>query len=57
MFWIEVGWFWGCLGRERIMILCKGELEISSDIEGIEFHYYKEKPEEAGKKIDLFIKN
>lgn len=53
--WLEIGWFWGRLGRKRILILCKKGLEIPSDLQGIELHYYKEKPEEVREKICLFI--
>lgn len=53
--WLEVGWFWGRLGRKRIMILCKKGLEIPSDLQGIELFYYKEKPEEVKDKIYWFI--
>jgi len=53
--WLEVGWFWGRLGRERVMILCKENVEIPSDIIGMELYYYREKPEEKAKEIRLFI--
>jgi len=53
--WLEVGWFWGRLGRERVMILCKENVEIPSDIQGIELYYYRENPEEKAKEIRLFI--
>ena len=54
--WLEIGWFWGRLCRERIMILCKEEVEIPSNIRGIEFYYYKEKHIEKSEQIRLFIK-
>ena len=53
--WLETGWFWGRLSRERIIILCKGSLEIPSDLQGIELYYYREKPVEVEDKIRLFI--
>lgn len=53
--WLEVGWFWGRLGRSRIMILCRGEMEIPSDLQGIELYHYQEKPTEKGEQIRLFI--
>ncbi|MBO8140233.1 MAG: nucleotide-binding protein [Thermosipho sp. (in: Bacteria)] len=53
--WLEVGWFWGRLGRERVMILCKENVEIPSDIQGIELYFYRKKPEEKAKEIRLFI--
>jgi len=53
--WLEVGWVWGCLGRNRIMILCRGNIEIPSDAAGIEVYFYDKKPQEKGDQIRLFI--
>ena len=33
----EIGWFWGHLGRNRMMLLFRGDLEIPTDLQGIEF--------------------
>jgi hypothetical protein len=54
--WLEVGWFWGRLGRKRVMILRRGDIELPSDLQGIEFFAYTESPEEAGDKIREFIR-
>lgn len=32
--WVEVGWFWGRLGRERILIWFKEDIELPSDLQG-----------------------
>ncbi len=32
--WVEVGWFWGRLGRERIFLWRKDEVELPSDLQG-----------------------
>jgi predicted nucleotide-binding protein len=53
--WLEVGWFWGRLGRERVMLLCKGDIEFPSDLRGIEFYLYTSRPEEVGDRIRQFI--
>jgi predicted nucleotide-binding protein len=55
--WLEIGWFWGRLGRQRILLLCKGETEIPSDLSGIEVSYYKEDPSECLKAIAEFVQN
>jgi hypothetical protein len=33
--WVEVGWFWGRLGRERIFLWLKDKIEIPSDLQGV----------------------
>jgi hypothetical protein len=43
---LELGYFWGKLGRSRIFPLIKGEMELPSDIDGMFIHRYKEKIEE-----------
>lgn len=53
--WLEVGWFWGALGRNRIMILCRGDIEIPSDVKGMEIYYYDKHPSDRGEKIRSFI--
>lgn len=53
--WLEVGWIWGAFGRDRIMILCRDDIEIPSDIQGIEVYYYDKKSREKAEQIRLFI--
>jgi predicted nucleotide-binding protein len=53
--WVEVGWFWGRLGRKRILILVRGNVEIPSDLDGIEYHSYKQSPLELEKQIRAFL--
>jgi predicted nucleotide-binding protein len=53
--WLETGWFWGVLGRNRVMILCNGEIEMPSDLQGIEVYYYDSRPSEKLEQIRLFI--
>jgi predicted nucleotide-binding protein len=43
---LELGYFWGSLGRSRIFTLIKGEIELPSDIYGIFTHRFEEKVEE-----------
>jgi predicted nucleotide-binding protein len=33
--WVEVGWFWGRLGRERIFLWLKDEVKLPSDLQGV----------------------
>lgn len=42
--WLEVGWFWGRLGRDKVMLLRKGQVDVPSDLQGLEYHSYREAP-------------
>jgi Predicted nucleotide-binding protein containing TIR-like domain len=53
--WVEVGWFWGRLGRSRVLLLVRGEVEIPSDLDGIEYHSYQESVLELKPKIQTFL--
>lgn len=44
--WVEVGWFWGRLGRHRVLLLVRGDIEIPSDLDGIELFKYTHSPVE-----------
>jgi hypothetical protein len=61
--WLEVGWFWGRLGRSKILVLCKGSVDmpsgvdIPSDLSGIEVLRYTDTPIEAAEKIREFIRH
>jgi hypothetical protein len=51
--WVEVGWFWGRLGRSRVLLLVRGDVEIPSDLDGIEYHRY----ERSVLELDSYIQN
>jgi predicted nucleotide-binding protein len=51
---VEIGWFWGRLGRGRILLLVKKELELPSDLQGVEYHRFEAKVEEVTEKIRDF---
>jgi predicted nucleotide-binding protein len=55
--WVEVGWFWGRLGRERILLLVRGDVEVPSDLDGIEYFSYEQSPlePEPERKIRAFL--
>jgi predicted nucleotide-binding protein len=53
---VELGWFWGRLGRERVLLLVKEELELPSDLQGVEFHRFRNRVEEVFEKVrDFFV--
>jgi hypothetical protein len=52
---LEYGWFWGRLGRERVLLLIKGELELPSDLAGLYYHSYSLSPDECQEAIADFV--
>ena len=52
---LEYGWFWGRLGRDRVLLLIKGELELPSDLAGLYYHSYAISPDECHEAIGDFI--
>ncbi len=55
--WVEVGWFWGRLGRHRVLLLTRGEIEIPSDLDGIELFKYERSPLEHERAIRGFLES
>jgi hypothetical protein len=53
--WVEVGWFWGRLGRNRVLTLARGDIEIPSDVNPILYEKYTKSPTEAAPKIRTFL--
>jgi predicted nucleotide-binding protein with TIR-like domain len=53
--WVEVGWFWGRLGRNRVLLLVRGDVEIPSDLDGIEYYSYRRSVLEAETLIRKFL--
>ena len=48
---MELGWFMARLGRDRVMILYSGELEVPSDILGVVFLEFQERIDEVANRI------
>lgn len=40
--WVEVGWFWGRLGRERVFLWLKDDVKLPSDLQGAASTYATE---------------
>ena len=55
--WLECGWLWGALGRDRLLLLTKGEVEIPSDLDGVEYYRYKVTPDEVFEQIRKFVEH
>lgn len=52
---IEIGWFWGRLGRDRVLLLVKEELELPSDLQGLEYYRFQTNVEDVSEKIRDFF--
>lgn len=52
---IEIGWMWGKLGREHCLLLTRGDVEIPSDLSGVELHRFNGSPVECSEKLREFI--
>lgn len=52
---VEIGWFWGRLGRKRCLLLVRGDIEIPSDLSGVEVHRYADSPTECSEVLRDFI--
>lgn len=53
--WVEVGWFWGRLGRSRVLLLVRGDVEVPSDLDGIEYKTYTQSVLELAPVIQSFL--
>src|SRR5262249_7084814 len=42
--WVEVGWFWGRRGRDKLLLLTKENVTIPSDLGGVESVEYASSP-------------
>ena len=52
---VEIGWFWGKLGRGKCLLLVRGDLEIPSDLSGVEVHRFSTSPTECSEVLRDFI--
>jgi hypothetical protein len=52
---VEVGWFWGKFGRGKCLLLVRGNIEIPSDLSGIEVHRFVSSPTECSETLRDFI--
>jgi predicted nucleotide-binding protein len=53
--WIEIGWIWGRLGRDKLILICKGNIDVPSDLQGMEYYRYNDSPLEVTESIRAFI--
>lgn len=53
---VEIGWFWGRLGLDRVLLIVKDKVEIPSDLDGLEYYKFKNSPLELSEKIRDFYR-
>jgi predicted nucleotide-binding protein len=52
---IEIGWVWGRFGRNRCLLLTRGNVEMPSDLSGVETHRFQRSPVECSERLRDFI--
>jgi Zn-dependent protease with chaperone function len=52
---VEVGWFWGKFGRGKCLLLVRGDIEMPSDLSGVEVHRFTASPTECSEVVRDFI--
>jgi hypothetical protein len=55
--WVEVGWFWGALGRARALLLGKKGVELPSDLAGLLVEEFTHSPIEREEQISQWIES
>jgi Zn-dependent protease with chaperone function len=52
---IEIGWVWGKLGRHRCLLLKRGDLELPSDLSGVDTNAFEKSPGECVMAVEAFL--
>jgi len=52
---IEIGWVWGRLGRQKCMLLMRGDLELPSDLSGVDATVFQQSPGECILAVQAFL--
>lgn len=54
---MEIGFVWGRLGRGRCMLMARGEVELPSDLSGIDLQRFEKSPRECVFELHTFLEN
>lgn len=54
---VEIGWVWARLGREKVLLLGRGILDIPSDLSGVEVVQFQNRPSERFEDIRKFLRH
>jgi hypothetical protein len=55
--WVEFGWFWGAVGRSRVLLLGKHGVEMPSDLSGLLVEEFETSPVERADEICGWIES
>jgi len=53
---IELGWFWGRCGRNNLLLLSRGAIDLPSDLAGLQPVRYKKNVKEVVLDLDSFMR-
>lgn len=54
---MEIGWVWGKLGRQKCLLLKRGDIELPSDLAGVEVESFDRSPTECVAAVHAFIEH
>lgn len=54
---MEIGWVWGRLGREKCLLLKRGDIELPSDLAGVDVQTFNQSPSECLVAVHSFIEH
>jgi predicted nucleotide-binding protein len=54
---MEIGWVWGKLGRQRCLLLKRGDVEMPSDLAGVDVQTFNQTPGECITAVHGFIEH
>jgi len=52
---VEIGWVWSKLGRNRLLLLARGNLELPSDLSGSDIQSFHQSPQECSEAVRQFV--
>lgn len=52
---LEIGWAWARLGRQRCLLLLRGNVELPTDLSGVEFQGFSSSPRECADAVSAFV--
>lgn len=54
---MEIGWVWGKLGRQKCLLMKRGDVEVPSDLAGVDVLTFRQTPSECLTAIHAFIEH
>jgi predicted nucleotide-binding protein len=54
---MEIGWVWGKLGRQKCLLMKRGDVEVPSDLAGVDMLTFNRTPGECFAAIHAFVEH